>query len=864
MLTGTIPLLCTAPPSSHLSEDEASIALPPTHMKFSDTLRFDANPAWWDYYLPYDRLKTHLAELRTLYIAATLPSPHSPTHDYFAATPQDDDLTDDDADPISDVAVEVDPRIPSASENVLAAMKGDGHGRIHSDGRLGGALGGLPQMTSQQSTEFLDAPVELTQEEAARQFRRKDNHFFRELLDCAMVVDKFFLKLNKELDTICSTFISDASQFVSWGSRSNGNIENTPLLYYGSDEEAQTNFVPSKEQLDVFQRRIVNHYMELKEAITYSQVNLVAYERLLKRHDQLLRTDTMSTKMEDLREYTSFTDARDLERFSSQLEYIYAHVFEQGNLEQGKKKLTLNLRDILILQHNTIWRDALRRQRMTGAFRFEKTGTPMNDGDQTYVKFRPKWLPVSVAFILFVLLLVFPGIVETMVVKGDTKYTTEILAAANRCLALTAGVVVLWAFEGIPLYVTSFIVFILSVVCRVFLDTNGVPMDFKSASSQVFQSLSSSTTILIICVYVFGAALSKFDIDKFIASLLLSRLTRAHHLLAAVMYLSVLASIFISNVAAPVLLISVLTPTISAMRQMSNRPFIQCLLLGVMVSSNVGGFASPIASPQSAVALGLLTNENSISFMKWLYVALPLCLLMVTAFYFTLCVLFRPASFMLPLVPRSTASLGPWHWIVILTLVTTIMIWSVPSFSAVFGSAGMVAAIPIVVFFGTGILEKEDFNSLPWDVVLLVSGGSVLGAGVQSCKLLEIVATWLATLGHSNLFWTYAVLVGALALIANAVSHTVSAIIFLPLFFSIGVSLGHPQLLVFGGACAASCAMALPVSSFPNISTTQVEDEKGETYVTNAQVLRVGTIMTGIASLIMLTLGYVWMIEFGL
>ena len=56
--------------------------------------------------------------------------------------------------------------------------------------------------------------------------------------------------------------------------------------------------------------------------------------------------------------------------------------------------------------------------------------------------------------------------------------------------------------------------------------------------------------------------------------------------------------------------------------------------------------------------------------------------------------------------------------------------------------------------------------------------------------------------------------------IATFISHTVAALIILPLVYDIGDAMepAHPNLLVMAAVLMCSAAMALPTSGFPNMS----------------------------------------------
>lgn len=52
---------------------------------------------------------------------------------------------------------------------------------------------------------------------------------------------------------------------------------------------------------------------------------------------------------------------------------------------------------------------------------------------------------------------------------------------------------------------------------------------------------------------------------------------------------------------------------------------------------------------------------------------------------------------------------------------------------------GVIAILPMVAFFGTGVLSKDDFNSFLWHVVMLAMGGLALGEAVKSSGLLQTI-----------------------------------------------------------------------------------------------------------------------------
>jgi di/tricarboxylate transporter len=166
------------------------------------------------------------------------------------------------------------------------------------------------------------------------------------------------------------------------------------------------------------------------------------------------------------------------------------------------------------------------------------------------------------------------------------------------------------------------------------------------------------------------------------------------------------------------------------------------------------------------------------------------------------------------------------QWFISIVTVVTIALWCVShQLEDVFGDMGVVAIIPLVLFFGTGILTKEDFNNFLWTIIILAAGGLALGKSVNSSGLLHTIAeTITANVEGMSLYGVLCVFCGLILVIATFISHTVAALIVLPLVQQVGQSMPqpHPNLLVMGAVLMASGAMGLPTSGFPNMSKFSV------------------------------------------
>jgi phosphate transporter len=159
--------------------------------------------------------------------------------------------------------------------------------------------------------------------------------------------------------------------------------------------------------------------------------------------------------------------------------------------------------------------------------------------------------------------------------------------------------------------------------------------------------------------------------------------------------------------------------------------------------------------------------------------------------------------------------------------------------------------------FGSGMLSEVDFNSLNWHTLFLVGGGNVLGKAVQVSGLLEYLADGIVDTLPLNSPWLALVFILFFVMtISVFVSHTVSAIILMPVITRIGVSLQIPEVVVIGSAWACSCAMALPFSSFPNVNSLQIIDDFHRPYLGVQDFIRAGLPMSVISVLLIGTVGF--------
>ncbi|KAI1134282.1 SPX-domain-containing protein [Hypoxylon sp. FL0543] len=586
----------------------------------------------------------------------------------------------------------------------------------------------------------------------------------------------------------------------------------------------------------MLKKRIISLYVQLCELKSYVQLNKTGFSKVLKKFDKIIDREFRPRYMKDTVEaaYPFLPETmRHVEENIAKMEKAYADIVTHGDEVLAKKDLRSHLREHVVWERNTVWRELIGLERRAEAASLGKgllgaqndgikvrlqgddvPVTPMKQIRTPVGRFTcPTWLFSSTMFTLLGIIAIFLILLFVPLMERPEQQS---------CLAMLVFVSLLWATEAIPLFVTSLLIPFLCVVLRV-VRSEDVPherLDSKAATPFVFAAMWKPVIMLLLGGFTVAAALSKCKIDKRIATFVLSKAgTRPRTVLVATMFVAAFASMLVSNVAAPVLCFSIVEPMLRNLPSDSNMS--KAVIMGIALASNVGGMLSPIASPQNVVALGFM--EPAPTWGEWFFIVIPVGIVSILLIWILLLTTFQPGkgTTIVPIRPVKEPFTG-LQWFVSAVCLATIGLWCAShQLQSTFGDMGVIAIIPIVLFFGIGILTKEDFNNFPWTIIILAAGGLALGKAVESSGLLHTVAGGISREVDGVDLYSILLIFSSLTLvIATFISHTVAALIILPLVLDIGKDLDepHPNLLVMAAALMCSAAMALPTSGFPNMS----------------------------------------------
>lgn len=402
-----------------------------------------------------------------------------------------------------------------------------------------------------------------------------------------------------------------------------------------------------------------------------------------------------------------------------------------------------------------------------------------------------------------------------------------------------------WIFEPIPIYATSLLViggqllFLSKSAPLVMARSFPYPIAEATAAEKFTSTLAHPILILFLGGFMLAGAASKYSVERSLTRVILAPFgNKSGNVLIGLMLATALLSAFMSNTATTAMMIAVITPIIATLP--AGDRFRTALALSIPVAANLGGMATPIGTPPNALALGALAGAGiPVSFSTWMIYATPVTLIALALGWWLLMKFYPPSSKELTL--ELDGKFNRTKPAIMLYIVggITVLLWLTEALHGM--PSTLTAFIPIALLPALGIVGKKEIRNLSWEVLWLVGGGISLGNSLNDTGLAE----WMVNLVNWGGLGPLAVLIGFIAvsiLLANFLSHTVTAALLVPIAISLGISgvLGPASSMVFIAvaiAIASSFGMSLPISTPPNAIAISTG------LVTTPQMAKVGVVM---------------------
>jgi sodium-dependent dicarboxylate transporter 2/3/5 len=386
--------------------------------------------------------------------------------------------------------------------------------------------------------------------------------------------------------------------------------------------------------------------------------------------------------------------------------------------------------------------------------------------------------------------------------------------------AFMAGIFVLacllWATEALPLFATALLIIGLEIILLANpAGWSGLGMVSVEQVNYTYflRPLSDPMLVLFFGGFLLARASVKAQVDGLIAAKLLRPfLASPNKMLMGIMLITAVFSMWMSNTATTAMMLSLLSPVLAQLED--DQIYAKGLVLSVPFAANIGGLGTPVASPPNAVAVGYLEKLGySISFTEWVIAAAIPTLLMIYIAFKVIKTKYKTTN-PTRVFKLEASEHTKWANYVIFIFIATVLLWLTEALHKI--PAPVISMLPVVAFTATGLIDREDVNSIEWNILLLIAGGIALGMGMSLTGLDTLIVQNL----QADSLYLVPLLVIAMILLSNFMSNTAAANLLIPIGISMMQIQAFGPLGIFAGtlsmALAASLAMALPVSTPPN------------------------------------------------
>jgi len=427
-----------------------------------------------------------------------------------------------------------------------------------------------------------------------------------------------------------------------------------------------------------------------------------------------------------------------------------------------------------------------------------------------------RWLYMGIGILLFVVVYVAPPWPDA-VDPGGKHFLLSREGKGALAIFLLAGT--WWVFEVLPIGITSIAIgvlqtlFLIRPVEKVFSNFMDPSVMFIFASIMiglVFTKTGLTKRLAYKMLTVVGENTGMIMLGCFVVTAALTHIM-AHTAVAATMY-----PLFLS---------------IYALYGEGSKPtkFGKGLFIGMAYICGAGSVITLLGSARAPVAIGFFKQftGNEITFFGLSYYLFPVGWLMVFLLWGFIMVVFKPEKKVIPglreRAARLSVEMGPISRKEILAAVIVfgcILVMSLRSFVPFLNPIDKTAIILIstLLFFITGIMDLDDLEALPWNIILLFGGAMSIGYCLWETGAAEWLAVnWLVMFQKASGFVFILSIAFFIMIMTNFIMNVAAIAISLPVALVIAPYLGvAPEVILFSALFTAGMPFLLLVGAAPN------------------------------------------------
>lgn len=384
-----------------------------------------------------------------------------------------------------------------------------------------------------------------------------------------------------------------------------------------------------------------------------------------------------------------------------------------------------------------------------------------------------------------------------------------------------------WVFEVVPIGVTSLAIGVLQALFLIrparaaFTDFMVPPVMFIFASIMiglVFTKTGLTKRLAYKMLVIVGERTSMIYLGCFLVTSALTHIM-AHTAVAATIY--------------PLLL------SIYALYGEGNKPtrFGKGLFIGMAYVAGAGSIVTLLGAARGAVALGFYNDilaegirqglHQDISFFRLTYYMAPIGWLMTFLLWGYFMIFFKPEKKVIPglrerarQLDKEQGSITRNEIIAAVIVFGSILVMSLRSFIPALKPIDKTAIILIstILFFITRIMDVDDLESIPWNIILLFAGAMSIGNCLWETGAAKWMAVnWLVMFKEAPGFVFIMGITFFVLMMTNFIMNVAAIAISLPVALVIAPYLGvAAEVILFSSLVAAGMPFLLLVGAAPN------------------------------------------------
>ena len=459
---------------------------------------------------------------------------------------------------------------------------------------------------------------------------------------------------------------------------------------------------------------------------------------------------------------------------------------------------------------------------------------------------------LSLGIAVFLLVYLAPQLPDAIDPMGE-HFALSKQAKGALAVFLLAGI--WWVFEVVPIGVTSITIGVLQILFMIrpaketfedFMDPSVMFIFASIVIGLVFTKTGLTKRLAYKMLNIVGEKTSMIYLGCFVVTAALSHIM-AHTAVAATVY-PLLLTIY-----------SLYSDDVNEKTQ-----FGKGLFMGMAYVAGAGSIITLLGAARGAVALGFYKDivDKDISFFTLSYYMFPIGWIMVFILWGFFMVFFKPEKKTVPglreKVKYLSSKMGPItqkEIVAALIVGVCILIMSLRSFVPILQPIDKTALILIstILFFVLGILDLDDLEAVPWNIILLFAGAMSIGFCLWDTGAANWMAVnWLTMFKNAPSFVFIMGIAFFVMMMTNFIMNVAAIAIVLPVALVIAPYLNvAPEVILFASLVTSGMPFLLLVGAAPNaIAYDSKQFTTGEFFKAGVPASIILMIVTGIAVLV--------------